>query len=95
MLYEVITPVADAQSVWLTVVPVGEETAEPIWQGPAENYSDYEVPYWVATPTLPDPGFWGVTAEVLLADGRSVTSQFTIEVKAESSAVAVGSYNFV
>ncbi len=89
-LFDGPDPVADAQSVWLTVVPVGEETAEPIWQGPAENYSDYEVPYWVAFPTLPSPGFWGVTAEVMLADGRSVTSQFTIEIKAESSAVSVG-----
>lgn len=42
---------------------VGEETAEPVWQGAAENYSDYEVPYWVAYPTLPSPGFWGVTAQ--------------------------------
>lgn len=89
-LFDGPDPVADAQSVLLTVVPVGEETAEPVWQGPAENYSDYEVPYWVATPTLPSPGFWGVTAEVVLADGRTVTSEFTIEAKAESSAVTVG-----
>jgi len=89
-LFDGPNPVSDAQSVSLTVVPVGEESAEPVWQGPAENYSDYEVPYWVATPTLPSPGYWGVTAEVVLADGRSVTSQFTIEAKAESSAVAVG-----
>lgn len=89
-LFDGPNPVADAQSVSLTVVPVGEEGAAPVWQGPAENYSDYEIPYWVAYPTLPDPGFWGVTAEVILADGRSVTSQFTIDAKAESSAVAVG-----
>ncbi len=89
-LFDGPDPVADAQSVSLTVVPVGEEDAAPVWQGPAENYSDYEVPYWVAFPTLPNPGFWGVTAEVVLANGRSVTSQFTIEAKAESSAVAVG-----
>ena len=31
-----------------------------------------------------------MTAEVVLVDGRTVTSQFTIEAKAESSAVAVG-----
>jgi hypothetical protein len=89
-LFDGPDPVSDAQSVSLTVVPVGEETAAPVWQGPAENYSDYEVPYWVATPTLPSPGYWGVTAEVLLADGRTVTSQFTIEAKAESAAIAVG-----
>lgn len=89
-LFDGPDPVADAQSVSLTVVPVGEETAAPVWQGLAENYSDYEVPYWVATPTLPSPGFWGVTADVVLADGRTVTSQFIIEAKAESLAVAVG-----
>jgi hypothetical protein len=89
-LFDGPDPVSNAQSVSLTIVPVGEETAAPVWQGPAENYSDYEVPYWVATPSLPSPGYWGVTAEVLLADGRTITSQFTIEAKAESSAVAVG-----
>ena len=89
-LFDGPDPVANAQSVSLTVTPAGKEGAEPVWQGPAENYSDYEVPYWVAYPTLPNPGFWGITAEVVLADGRSVTSQFIVEAKAESSAVAVG-----
>ena len=82
--------VSDAQSVLLTVVPIGEEGAASVWHGPAENYSDYEVPYWVAYPTLPSPGYWGVTAEVVLANGRSVSSQFTIEAKAESAAIAIG-----
>ena len=89
-LFDGPDPVADAQSVSLTILPVGAEGVEPVWQGPAENYSDFEVPYWVATPTLPSPGFWGVTAEVVLGDGRTVTSQFTIEAKAESTAVTVG-----
>jgi hypothetical protein len=89
-LFDGPDPVADAQSVSLTIIAVGEADATPAWQGMAENYSDYEVPYWVAYPTLPSPGFWGVTAEVVLADGRSVTSQFTIEAKTESTAVAVG-----
>lgn len=89
-LFDGPDPVANARTVSLSIVRVGEEESQPVWQGSAENYSDYEVPYWVAYPTLPSPGFWGVTAEVVLADGRSVTSQFTIEAKAESDAVAVG-----
>jgi len=89
-LFDGPDPVADAQSVSLTMVPVAEENAELIWQGPAENYSDYEVPYWIAYPTLPTPGFWGVKADIVLADGRSVTSRFIIEAKEENSAVAVG-----
>ena len=89
-LFDGPDPVADAQSVSLSVVPVGEEGAESVWQGVAENFSDYEIPYWVAYPTLPTPGFWGVTAEVILADGRSVTSQFTIEAKAESESTDIG-----
>ena len=89
-LFDGPDPVADAQSVSLSVAQVGETAAEPVWQGAAENYSDYEVPYWVAYPNLPTPGFWGVTAEVMLADGRSVTSQFIIEARAESEAIAVG-----
>lgn len=89
-LFDGPDPVADAQSVTLSVVPAGEPDAEPVWQGPAENYSDYEVPYWVAYPHLPTAGFWGITAEVVLADGSAVTSQFAVEAKEESSAVAVG-----
>lgn len=89
-LFDGPDPVADAQSVALRVVPAGAANAEPVWQGPAENYSDYEVPYWVAYPTLPSAGFWGITADVVLADGTAVTSQFTIEAKAESEAVAIG-----
>ena len=91
-LFDGPDPVADAQSVALSVVPAGEENAEPVWEGPAENYSDYEVPYWVAYPTLPTPGFWGITAEIVLADGRTVISQFTIEAKEENTAVAVGEF---
>lgn len=89
-LFDGPDPVADAQSVTLSVVPVGEANSDPVWQGPAENYSDYEVPYWVAYPSLPSAGFWGIAAEVVLADGTAVTSQFTVEAKAESDAVAVG-----
>lgn len=89
-LFDGPNPVADAQSVALSVVPAGETNAAPVWQGPAENFSDYEVPYWVAYPHLPSAGFWGITAEVVLADGRTVTSQFAVEAKAESSAVDVG-----
>lgn len=89
-LFDGPDPVADAQTVTLSVAPIDETGAAPVWQGPAENYSDYEVPYWVAYPTLPSPGFWGVTAEIALADGRSVTSQFIVEAKAENTAVAVG-----
>ncbi len=89
-LFDGPDPVADAQSVALSVVPAGEASGEPVWQGPAENYSDYEVPYWVAYPSLPSAGFWGITAEVVLADGTAVTSQFTIEAKAENEAVAIG-----
>ena len=91
-LFDGPDPVADAQSVMLSVVPAGEENAELVWEGPAENYSDYEVPYWVAYPTLPTPGFWGITAEIVLADGRTVISQFTIEAKEENTAVAVGEF---
>lgn len=82
--------VADAQTVSLTISAVGEAETEPVWQGPAENFSDYEVPYWIAYPTIPSAGFWGVTAEILLADGRSVTSQFTIDAKAVNEAISAG-----
>lgn len=89
-LFDGANPIRDAKSVMLKVEAVGEEGKEPVWQGTAVNYSDYEVPYWVAYPSLPTPGFWGVTAEVEMENGRFVTAQFIIEAKTESDAVTVG-----
>ena len=60
------------------------------WTGTAAGYNDYEVPYWVAYPDLPQAGFWGLSAEITLADGTTTQAQFTIEVREETESPDIG-----
>ena len=84
--------VADAQRVQLTTFDLSSGTPTPGgWSGEATNYSDYEVPYWVAYPELPRAGYWGFVAEITLADGSTTVAQFTIETLDKSRSPGVGS----
>src|SRR5688572_7969500 len=83
-------PISDAQSVLLTAFDLSSGTPVPGWTGEATPYTDYDTPYWVATPDLPAPGFWGLGAVVTLADGTTTQGQFTIETLADVSGPAVG-----
>jgi hypothetical protein len=82
--------VADVRAVHLTAFDLGLEPRVPGWNGDAVNYSDYEVPYWVLYPELPNAGFWGFVAEITLADGAQTQAQFTIEAKEHSGSPAIG-----
>lgn len=82
--------VADAQKVQLTAFDLSDATAVPGWTGEATNYSDYEVPYWVAYPELPQAGNWGLVAEITLADGTVEESQLVLEVKERPVTAAIG-----
>ncbi|MCI0395100.1 MAG: hypothetical protein L0322_09210, partial [Chloroflexi bacterium] len=82
--------VAGAQRVTLTAFDLASGTPVPGWTGEATGYNDYVVPYWVAYPELPHAGFWGLAAEITLADGATTQTQFAIEVAAESLAPDVG-----
>lgn len=90
LLYSGSDPVADAQSIAITLFDLAADPPTPGWQGTATSYSDYEVPYWVVYPDIPQPGFWGLQATVRLADGSETVSQFTIEAKASPNAPLVG-----
>jgi hypothetical protein len=83
-------PIADAQSVAVTVFDLAGGTPVPGWSGLAQSYNDYEVPYWVAYPEVPHAGYWGLGAVVTLADGSQLPGQFTFEALADPSAPAVG-----
>lgn len=82
--------VADAQTVKITAFDLSLETQQPGWTGEAINYSDYEVPYWVAYPEVDKAGNWGLLAEVTLADGSVVQAPFTIQVLEQSESPAIG-----
>ena len=80
----------DVSQVQLSAYPVGVEVSSPAWTGSATSYTDYTIPYWVAYPNLPEAGFWGFVADVTLADGRSLQSQFTIDLQASSKSLPLG-----
>ena len=84
---EVATNVAEVN---LSAYPVGVEVSSPSWTGSATNYGDYVIPYWVAYPDLPEAGYWGFVADVMLVDGRSLQSQFTIDLQEKSQSPALG-----
>jgi hypothetical protein len=90
VLFRGSSPLEDASSVRLTAFDLSSGTPDPGWTGPAVPFTDYDTPYWVAYPELPSAGYWGLGAEVTLADGQIETGQFSIEVLADPSAPEVG-----
>jgi len=91
VLYAGTERVADVQRVKLTAFDLADDPPTPGWTGEATNYSDYEVPYWVAYPDLPHAGFWGLGAEITLGDGSVTQAEFVLEAQERSSSPAVGS----
>lgn len=81
-------------AIELNVVPLDDEMSavdvESVWNGTAVAYTDYEFPYWVFRPQVPEPGFWGVVATMTLDDGSRASANFVIEVQAQSRAPALG-----
>lgn len=90
ILYSGPQRAADVQQVTLTALDLSQEPPVPGWTGEATSYSDYVIPYWVAYPELPHPGFWGLVADIPLAGGTPTQAQFAVEVAAESLAPNVG-----
>jgi hypothetical protein len=82
--------VADAQAVTIFLYDLAVEPPELVWDGAAVSYGDYQVPYWVVFPELPRAGYWGLGAEITLADGRQAVGQFVIEALAQSLGPSVG-----
>lgn len=90
VFYDGPQPVADAQSVTLTLFDLSTDPPEPGWQGTATPYTDYEVPYWVVYPQVPAAGIWGLQAQVRRSDGQEIEVQFTIQVEETALAPAIG-----
>ncbi len=84
----------DIAGVRVSALELGEDLSAtdqaPAWSGDATGYTDYEVPYWVIAPRLEKPGYWGMIAEITRDDGTTTRADFVVEVKADSSAPAVG-----
>lgn len=84
----------DVAGIRVNALELGEDLSAtdqaPAWSGDATGYTDYEVPYWVITPRLERPGYWGMIAEITRDDGTTTRADFVVEVQADSSAPAVG-----
>jgi hypothetical protein len=91
ILYSGTDRITDAQRVTVTLFDLGEEPPQPGWQGEAVNYTDYAVPYWVIEADFAHAGYWGLGAEISLADGSHAAGQLAIQVNEQSSAPNVGS----
>ncbi|MEM7801257.1 MAG: hypothetical protein AAF633_18840 [Chloroflexota bacterium] len=82
--------VGDAQAVSLTAFDLSVSPPEAVWTGAAENYSDYEVPYWVVYPTIEAAGNYGFQADIITADGDQTSANFAVAFAAESISPGVG-----
>ena len=85
-----VDPMANIASVSLQAKPLEADNDDLVWMGTAVNYTDYEIPYWVAYPNLPETGFWGVTATITKDDGAIIESDFIIDAQTESQSLPVG-----
>jgi hypothetical protein len=91
ILYAGTDRITDARQVQITLFDLAEETPQPGRQGEAVNYSDYEVPYWIFYADFTHAGYWGLGAEITLADGSLATGQLAVQVNEQSSAPSLGS----
>lgn len=90
VLYDGIDQIASARTVTIVAFDISTDPPTEVWTGPAENFSDYEIPYWVVYPDLPTSGVWGLGAAVTLADGTPVPGQFVIETTVATTSPQIG-----
>ncbi len=93
-LFDGAEPTSDVAAVTLHALALDETLsateATPVWSGAAENYADYEVPYWVFYPELAEPGYWGFVADITRADGTTTQADFLVEMRPEGQSVPLG-----
>ncbi|MFO7539240.1 MAG: hypothetical protein R6X32_14460 [Chloroflexota bacterium] len=91
MLYDGTEAVKEVARIQLTAVDINdEENQTVVWQGEATGYTDYEIPYWVAYPEINRGGYWGMVADITLADGSRSETTFVIDVLGQSLSPALG-----
>lgn len=78
----------------LTVEVTAHEEGEIVWQGVAQNYSNYEIPYWVVYPELPHSGAWLLDVNITRQDGKTHHGMLGIQVWDEPIGIATGETAF-
>ena len=90
VIFQGSEPITSAMSIAVIAFDLASGTPTPSWKGSANNYSDYNIPYWVVFPQLPHAGYWGLGAIVTLADGSQAQAQFTIQTLDKPNAPQIG-----
>ncbi len=83
-------PLAEVAKVVVTAQLTDDDPTVKADTVTAVPYTDYEIPYWVITPSLPVPGIWGLTAVITLENGQTINAPFLVEVATESNAIPIG-----
>lgn len=82
--------VREINQVFLTVLDINTQPYSVVWEGPAINYSDYTVPYWVFHPEIETAGNYGIRANILATDGSTSQAQFAVAILEDSIAPGIG-----
>ncbi len=79
------------QSVDVRLYDLSVDPPEAVWEGPATEYADAPVGYWVVNPPVPTAGNWGLDIAAVTADGTADSYQRSIAVADAPSSPAIGS----
>ena len=86
------TEVASPKSVEVTLLSLDENNdATEIGRGTAQEYRDYEQPYWTIAPAFPKAGRYGLTIDVVTEDGKKASVNRFIEVTDQPRSPVIGS----
>ena len=77
-------------NVALFTLQENNQAGEKVWEGAATAYVMGDLQYWVAYPTLQDPGNYGIVATLTTNEDASFENIAVVEVKADAEAPAIG-----
>lgn len=79
-----------AKSVYVKAKDYQAEGEPIVWEGPATNYSSFELPYWIAYPEFTHAGPWLLELEIETVDGEKVAATLGVNVQEQPFGVIPG-----
>jgi hypothetical protein len=80
----------DAQAVYVKARDYQAEGEPIVWEGPASDYSSFELPYWVVYPAFTHPGAWLLELEITTAQGQQVNATLGVNVQEQAFGILPG-----
>lgn len=81
---------ARALEVEIYSITQSGDSMDKVWEGSAKSYDLDTLQYWVAYPTFPQTGNYGVRAVVTNKEGEKVDNQAILEIKEKADAPDIG-----